>query len=591
MRALHQTIALALITIACATNACGEPSVDDSRSDRRLIAPTGVIQGTVTYQGPPPCSQNGHVIGSALLLVFDENNPPPPAGLANDAVNFGVVAGDVLFANEPRSPGVDRYCPDPKADPLLASAPFTIAPMDAGRYFIQAFYDYTGDFLPTFKIRNLPMAGDIGGGYVDVADASRPDPSTMGTTPIGDNPNYRPSFRTITVGVASSPASPDASPSLAIPATGYVADNIPVSIGTPFRLTRPYFYPEGADAIATSVSPGSAESDLHAAPVLTMPQDWHIKALPSGKSEANIAAQQASFKAMRLDWGLPPAELSIGVDSSQPFKFQISPLAQGGGLFVWQSGASIPETPLVPRAWPLVVFSKLAGARATDPQELTPQGDPFTPVVILQGLTLFQDTLFATAGFGGAPVPKSPLDPAARTDHVTVLVRPSALCFNAAAIDQGGLLVTPFEKGDDPGSSAGPAQPENQVEIADIAGVVANLNNGRRLASGFKFACLPTGRYGVNMVYSTGQAWTVPNEAGSCAPLEGATDWVHDTCTTKPRPVLPSQGNRAVLEVVPAQDPNNCKGDMAVPDECLPCCQRQNAARFPECVGAPPCSQ
>jgi hypothetical protein len=42
------------------------------------------------------------------------------------------------------------------------------------------------------------------------------------------------------------------------------------------------------------------------------------------------------------------------------------------------------------------------------------------------------------------------------------------------------------------------------------------------------------------------------------------------TCTAQPRPVLPSQGTRAVIEVVAATNPANCAGSHAVPAACLP---------------------
>ena len=32
------------------------------------------------YQGPRPCSANGHIVGNAIVLVFDRRNPPPPSG-------------------------------------------------------------------------------------------------------------------------------------------------------------------------------------------------------------------------------------------------------------------------------------------------------------------------------------------------------------------------------------------------------------------------------------------------------------------------------------------------------------------------------
>jgi hypothetical protein len=85
-------------------------------------------------------------------------------------------------------------------------------------------------------------------------------------------------------------------------------------------------------------------------------------------------------------------------------------------------------------------------------------------------------------------------------------------------------------------------------------------------------ACLPTGRYAINVVYPDGQAWTVPNEAGGCSGTEGTTDTSKSPpeCTLTPRPVLTSQGPRAVVEIVATKDPNHCQGPAAVPSFCLP---------------------
>ena len=80
-------------------------------------------------------------------------------------------------------------------------------------------------------------------------------------------------------------------------------------------------------------------------------------------------------------------------------------------------------------------------------------------------------------------------------------------------------------------------------------------------------ACLPTGRYSINVVYPDGQAWTVPNEAGACANAEGATNYAKLTCTIQPRPVLRSQGDRAVVEITPAAK-GACRTPL--PPACLP---------------------
>jgi hypothetical protein len=115
---------------------------------------------------------------------------------------------------------------------------------------------------------------------------------------------------------------------------------------------------------------------------------------------------------------------------------------------------------------------------------------------------------------------------------------------------------------------------------------------------------LPKGRYEINIVYPDGQAWTVPNEAGACSGDEGTTDYGGLTCTLKPRPILYSQGNRAVVEVVGPTNPNNCVNAgpaasptfatstipmggpaPAVPVACLPRCETQ------ACSGPDNCTQ
>src|SRR5690606_27055947 len=120
-----------LLLLAVAGMACGPVPVDDERNDRRLLAPRGVIRGTVTYVGPRPCSRDGHIVGNAILLVFDRRNPPPPDGVATSTVNFVAVPGDVLFRNEPRSVGGELFCPGGSTT-ITASASFTVAPLDGG---------------------------------------------------------------------------------------------------------------------------------------------------------------------------------------------------------------------------------------------------------------------------------------------------------------------------------------------------------------------------------------------------------------------------------------------------------------------------
>jgi hypothetical protein len=563
-RTLHPALLAGLVV------ACGSVPIDDQRTDSRLFPANGVIRGSVTYQGPRPCSKSGHIVGNAIVLVFDRRNPPPPAGLANTAVNFGVVTGDVLFANEPRAAGDTLYCPKDSGftDTISASAPFAIAPIDAGSYVVQAFFDYAGSFLPTFKFRNLPVAGDVGGGYIDVADALKDQNR--------NDANYLPIFLPVDVGTpqplpAGSP--PGTIPTFTMPRDGFVADNIPVTIGLVLPFTRPYFYAASLDdsdqsgKVGTTPPAGSGQTDPNYFPVVTLTQDMHIEAPPAALFPVFVNKYQASFPAIRLDWGVPAGELAAATDPAQPFLFQVAPFPQAG-LLVWSSGKPIPERKDVPALWPLVVFAKLADesptdptAHVQDPQGIQAQGGPGQPIVIMQGLTVYKDSLVNTVLF--AP-PTQPNPSQSLTDHVTVLIRPAVVCFDAAHIDRGGTLVTPYLTGTSPDPSEPGPKP-----LFDVAAFLAA--EGKLIRGQPVIGCLPKGRYGINAVYPTGQAWTTPNEAGTCAGTEGTTNFNGNTgtCDKKPRQILYSQGNRAVIEVVAASDPNFCTMN-PVPAACLP---------------------
>jgi hypothetical protein len=336
-------------------------------------------------------------------------------------------------------------------------------------------------------------------------------------------------------------------------------------------------------------------------PVITMTQDFHVKALPSGLTQDNIAEQQASFTQLDLMGGVPDSEYENATDPKQPFHFGVT---KPGSIFVWaDSTKKIPESTAIPQFWPLVLFAKLQDDRINDPENLIAQGSKTDPAVVIQAITLIDstaDALFNSSQFGPPP-PKSPADPAAHKDRVHVLIRPSAICFNAASaatFAQGGLLVTPFQKGSDPGTSPGPGMPERQKDIADLNAVLAGSGG---LVHSFQYACLPKGRYAINAAYPTGQVWTTPNETGQCAQGEGKLvgdkgnfdDLTKLSCATKPRNILFSQSPRAILEIVGPSDPNNCKVPQnaqntvqaaAVPDACLPCSQRVNPSAFPECA-------
>lgn len=553
-------VRLVLLTIAIVIAACTDVAVDDQRNDSRLFPARGVIRGTVTYIGPRPCSRNGHIVGNAVVLVFDRRNPPPPTGIATDAVNFVAVTGDVLFANEPRSIGKELSCPP--ATPLVTvSAPFAIGPLEGGSYQVSSFYDRRGRFWPTFKFRNLPEAGDYSGGYIDLDDARK----------NAANPNYQPIFLPVDVGIPQGVPTADEIPDYKIGPNGYVADNITVTIGSVVPFTRPYFHPEGAENVGEArTSDANPRGDPLAVPIIAMTQDVKVLAPPTTPTPETLNAYQGSFRSLKLVWGVAQGEFETATATDGPFDLQLpaQPPRGNGGLLLFARGRSIPENKAVPDLWPQIAFVKLADDpfRRNDPQSLvyqgTPEesvvtGKPVRPVVLIQGITLDADSLAKTIA---GPLPNGPSTAALR-DHVTALVRPAALCFDPRRVDVGGLLVTPHLTGRSADAS----------ETGDKPLFDASAVSQQRQVREVKRGCLPKGRYAVTLVYPTGQAWTTPNEIGGCARSEGDVSQKGDlfTCGVKTRPVLLSQGARAVLEIVSPrpEDEATCR-DNPVPEEC-----------------------
>jgi hypothetical protein len=405
-------------------------------------------------------------------------------------------------------------------------------------------------------------------------------------------------------------------------------------------------------------------------PVITIPQDIQTFAPPvtpvtSGEAAANkfeaggvssAAYNGATFSGFpHLRLRFEQSDRQAPVAAAAPFNMQLGPITtSGGGFDVWQgewlnpsgklasgglgpiwSAQYIPDSVYkyaggvpVPFIWPLVILSKLADDPtkpagypnvANDPANITAQGDANTPVVILQGITLFGgaapttdatdgDSLYTTVS-GTFFSPQNFIDAngnpiITHQDHVTALIRPAAICFNTlfdeSNSDKRGELVTPYlvsESTDPTPLENAPVVPPDLLDNNDPARFQANTlikpppgwtpptgwtpgqacpdpkNCGPAIQG-----CLPKGRYAINVVYPDGQAWTVPNEAGACtgtATGEGTTDWNINppTCTLQQRPVITSQGPRAVVEIVGPTNSHNCGGGGPVPPTpaiCLP---------------------
>jgi hypothetical protein len=99
-------------------------------------------------------------------------------------------------------------------------------------------------------------------------------------------------------------------------------------------------------------------------------------------------------------------------------------------------------------------------------------------------------------------------------DQVTVALRPSVVCLNPLDPSAPVYVVTPSFKALDGQEFLDPEdlKPKLRAQL--------HRENVEVLEG-----CMPPGRFQSNLVYGTGQAWTIPNEAGECIPpLEMSED-------------------------------------------------------------------
>jgi hypothetical protein len=465
--------------------------------------PAGILEGTVTYNGPLPCTEDQHIVGAAVLLVFDVNLLPPPDGLGTSAASLAAVAGDTLFAGVRdrvtfKSDG-SRWCPAAGSGVVTVSASWSDGPVPGGEYEVRGFYDLNGDFDPTFLIANEPTKGDIGGGAIDnTADV------LLGKAPI---------YRKIALGTLEKDGT------RTIPNSGAHIGGIAVTLGLPIPTDRPIFH------VASFADPAKQTKD----PLdVKMASDFQLATFSVG----NPTGTQDSFVSLVLGAGVAASEVSAATKS--PF------LLPGAGATLRYARQDVngdgkidgndhvPENAVLPSLFPLAIFSKLA-----DGQELIQQTGPS---VVIEGLTIYK-SLIQTVTFAPTMV----------TDETEVLValRPAALCIDTTDPTKPGVLVITHPTDQ--------SKPPNPI-IADEAGVKKALSAQFHREIGLTYGCLPEGTYSMNLVYGTGQTWTNPNEAGVCAASE-EPNGSNTECGTRPR--LASQA--ATLTIGPPKDAAYCQ--------------------------------
>jgi hypothetical protein len=190
-------------------------------------APAGALEGSVTYSGPLPCTEGGHVVGAAVLEVFDIRFLPPPEGLGTTATSLAAVGGDALFAGVRGrltfNPDGSLWCPEPTAAPVTVSSDWSVAPLAGAVYEVRGFYDYDGDFDPILSVFKFPTQGDIGGGAIDnAADV------LLGKPPV---------YRRVALGELQADGTYE------IPELGARIGGITVTFALPLPLEPPLFYP------------------------------------------------------------------------------------------------------------------------------------------------------------------------------------------------------------------------------------------------------------------------------------------------------------------------------------------------------------
>jgi hypothetical protein len=534
------------LALALAAGACAQPSV--FLPPGQAGSPAGVLAGVVTYVGQLPCTEKQHVVGAAVMLVFDTRLLPPPEGLGTTAASVGAVGGDFLFAGVKDrltfNTDGSRWCPDPSTPPVTVSGSWTAGPLPPAVYEVRGFYDLDGNFDPAFSISRLPSKGDIGGGAVDnAADV------LLGKAPI---------YRRILLGIDNGDGT------FSVPDEGSLIGGISVSLGLPLPLDLPVFYPEKVtysthvctkfmqvdDAPATGTDVTKA----------IMPSDY---TLPTFSPDPALADKTAdSLVQLTLHAGVKFDEFDAA--KAPPFGFPFDPVTEAPPPFVfsWQDvngdGAvdlvndHIPASTQVPSLFPLSILSKLADTVAGDPpNELVPQA---SPAVILQGLTIYQN-LGATALWGQVP----PASGKATDFRLYVGLPPAVLCLDPNDASKHAKLVLSHLQ-----DCLG-----NDI-LSDKASTVAALQKQFGRTVDVVEACIPEGRYAINLVYGTGQAWTVPNEAGVCSPLEPLKG---DMCVEGTDPMAPHRAllksQDVVLTIGPPDHPDYC-ATHATPPECLP---------------------